>query len=213
MKKALQSTRTQEIAAICYVDLCRAATYIAPEEDNILRHIADDVEDILREKVWDFTRSSAVDALSSSLGYTISHQALVNDYFLASLRLDPSKTLNRLVPDLLEDDVPIVFKQAFINACLSIILEERTAPWNPTIHTMYTYICAPLRRIFVQTVKMELSYNSAKSDVSNSASGSKKTTISSGGKTRQLQQQNVTGLLQSMLRLFKLDSLTALLVT
>ncbi|KAG1087404.1 hypothetical protein G6F42_020621 [Rhizopus arrhizus] len=50
LKKALHSTRTQEIAAICYVDLCKAATFIAPEEDSILRHIAADVEDVLKEK-------------------------------------------------------------------------------------------------------------------------------------------------------------------
>lgn len=215
MKKALQSTRTQEIAAICYVDLCKAATYIAPEQDSILRHIAEDIEDILCEKVWDFTRSSAVDTLSSSLGYTISHQALVNDYFLASLRLDPAKTLNQLVPDLLEDDAPTVFKQAFINACINVILEERTSSWNPTIHTMYSSVCTPLRRIFVQTVKVELSYNSARSDTSNSPTGSRKansgTTIANG-KSLLLQQHNITSLLQSILKLFKLDPLTALLV-
>lgn len=202
MRKTLESTRTQEISAICYVDLCKAATYISPTEDSILRHIAADVENILFEKVWDFTRSSVVDTLSSSLGYTISHQALVSDYFLAALRLDSTKALDKLVPTLLEDDVPTVFKQAFINACLNVIMEGRTLPWNPTINSMYDTICTPLRRILIQTVKQELG---TKSDGS-----SKRTTISSGEK--KIIQQNVTSLLQSILKLFKLDPLTALLV-
>lgn len=200
----MHSTRTQEIAAICYVDLCKAATFIAPEEDSILRHIAADVEDVLKEKVWDFSRSSAVDTLSSSLGYTISHQALVTDYFLASLRLDPKKTLSSLVPTLLEEDVPIVFKQAFINACLSVTLEEKTLPWNPTINSMYDSICTPLRRIFIQTVKAELS--SSISLVPKKVNG----VISNAEK--KLNQQQVATLLQSMLKLFRLDPLSALLV-
>lgn len=203
----MQASRTQEIAAICYVDLCKAATYISPNEDTILRHIAADVEDILREKVWDFSRTSAVDNLSSTLGYTISHQALVTDYFLARLCLDPKKTLSTLVPTLLEDDVPTVFKQAFVNSCLTIALEERTLPWNPTINLMYDSICAPLRRIFVQAVKVELSAGPSRSDISNTTSGSKK--LNGIGEKKLL---NVTALLQSILKLFKLDPLCALLV-
>lgn len=189
------------------MDLCKAATFINPREDTILRHIAADVEDILREKVWDFNRPAAVDALSSSLGYTISHQALVSDYFLSRLRLDLKSTLSTLVPTLLEDDVPTVFKQAFINACLTIVQDEKTLPWNPSINSMYDSICAPLRRIFVQTVMVELSTASSRSDLSNTPSGSKK--FNSGER----KYQNLAALLQSILKLFRLDPLTALLVS
>lgn len=199
------------------MDLCKAATYISPKDDSILRHIAADVEDLLFEKVWDFTRSSVVDTLSSSLGYTISHQALVSDYFLAALRLNSKKALDKLVPTLfLEDDVvPTVFKQAFIHACLHVVLEERTLPWNPTIHSMYDTICTPLRRIFIQTVKLELYSSSSvaagtKSDASSSNKKGINGTVTSGEK--RIYQQSVTHLLQSMLKLFKLDPLTALLV-
>ncbi|GAA5815422.1 hypothetical protein MFLAVUS_008930 [Mucor flavus] len=206
LKKALQASRTQEIAAVCYVDLCKAASYISPNEDTILRHIAADVEDILQEKIWDFSRTSAVDSISSSLGYSISHQALVTDYFLARLCLNTQKTLSTLVPTLLEEDVPTVFKQAFINSCLTVILEEKTLPWNPTINSMYDSICTPLRRIFVQTVKVELSSTPSRSDISNQTSGSKKLNGSGDKKN-----QNIAALLQSILKLFRLDPLCALL--
>lgn len=212
MKKTLQSSRTQEISAICYVDLCKAATYISPNEDSILRHIAADVEDVLREKVWDFARSSNVDTLSTSVGYTISHQALVSDYFLARLRLDAKKTLDTLLPTLLSDDVPTVFKQSFINACLNVTLEEHPLPWNPSLNSMYDSICTPLRRIFIQTVKVELSSSSSRSDISNTTSGSKKLIGAMMNIDKKTQQQNVATLLQSILKLFRLDPLSALLV-
>ncbi|CEP17257.1 hypothetical protein, partial, partial [Parasitella parasitica] len=238
LKKALQSARTQEIAAICYIDLCKAATFISPQEDSILRHIAADVEDVLRDKVWDFSRSSAVDTLSSSLGYTISHQALVTDYLIARLRLDPKKTLATLVPTLLEEGVPIVFKQAFVSACLSVTLEEKALPWNPAIKFMYDSICTPLRRIFIQTVKAEFSLppmfvvnsSSKKSNgtISSSSSNSNSnsnsvnssnnnnnnnnnSSISSSNPDKTTNQQQVATLLQSMLKLFRLDPLSALL--
>lgn len=140
----MDSIRTQEIAATCYVDLCKAASFIAPNDDTILRHIAEDIEDQLREKVWDFSRSSALDTLSSSLGYTINQQNLISNYLLTQLRLKPSKTLCTLVPTLLDDNAPLMFKQALVDACLGIASEERTLPWNPTLKSMYDSICTPL---------------------------------------------------------------------
>ncbi|KAI8357236.1 hypothetical protein BD560DRAFT_197971 [Blakeslea trispora] len=218
LKKSLQSNRLQEIAAVCCVDLCKAATYISPDEDSVLRHIAADVEDLLFEKVWDLSRPLVFENISANLGYTINYQALLNDYFLARLRLDPKKTLAMLVPSLPEEDTPIVFKQAFVNSCLAIITtEEHNLPWNPTLSPMYESICGPLRRIFLQTVRAEFSSNPSRSDISNATSGSKKmmnTNLSIERKQQQQlqqQQQNLTSLLQSLLKLFRLDPLCALL--
>ncbi|RCI06233.1 Ras GTPase activating protein ira2, partial [Rhizopus stolonifer] len=209
LKKALQSTKTQEISAICYVDLFKAATYISPHEDSILRHIAADVEDVLYEKVWDFSRAYTASSLSSSLGYTISYQTLVSDYFLARLRLDSQRTLAHLVPSLAEDDAPVVFKQAFVHACLTMVsTEEQTLSWNPTLDSMYDSICTPLRRIFIQTVKAELN-STARSDISTTTSGSKK--LMNGNYDKRQPQQNTATLLQSMLKLFRLDPLCVLL--
>ena len=87
----------QEIAAICCVDLCKAATFISPNEDSVLRHIAADIEDVLYEKVWDLSRPLVFENISASLGYTINYQALLNDYFMARLRLAPSHCIKQLV--------------------------------------------------------------------------------------------------------------------
>ncbi|KAI9265605.1 hypothetical protein BY458DRAFT_438052 [Sporodiniella umbellata] len=156
LRKALDSVRTQEIAATCYVDLCRAASYIPPSDDTILWHIADDIESLLREKIWDFSRSLSIEVLSSGFGYTINQQALISDYFLSQLRLNPAKTLSTLVTTL-SDSAPIMFKQALVDACLAIALEEKTLSWHPTLPSMYSSICTPLRQIFAYTVRAELS--------------------------------------------------------
>ncbi|KAI8370897.1 hypothetical protein EDC96DRAFT_502763 [Choanephora cucurbitarum] len=218
LKKTLQSNRMQEIAAICCVDLCKAATFISPNEDSVLRHIAADIEDVLYEKVWDLSRPLVFENISASLGYTINYQALLNDYFMARLRLDPKKTLAVLVPPLSEEDTPIVFKQAFVNSCLTIITtEEYNLPWNPTLSPMYESICTPLRQIFLQIVRAEFSANPSRSDISNATSGSKKMTNTNLSLERrqlqqqQQQQQNSTALLQSLLKLFRIDPLCALL--
>ncbi|KAI8994897.1 hypothetical protein BDB01DRAFT_714840 [Pilobolus umbonatus] len=206
LKLAMQTARTQEVAAICYVDLCKAATYVSPTVDSMLRHIAADNDNILREKLWDFGRSLNVDAFSFNSGYT-THQGLVTDYFLSRLKLDSEKTLKTTVPSLLEEDTPTVFKQAFVNACLIIDQEEKTLPWNPTISSLCNSISGPLRRIFIQTVKLELINPICRSDISSITLGSKKTS----GSDRASKTQCTTALLQSILKLFKLNPLTALM--
>ncbi|KAG0745150.1 hypothetical protein G6F62_003419 [Rhizopus arrhizus] len=160
-----------------------------------------DIEDQLREKVWDFSRSSALDTLSSTLGYTINQQSLISNYLLTQLRLKPSKTLCTLVPTLLDDNAPFMFKQALVDACLAIASEERTLPWNPTLKSMYDSICTPLRHIFIQTVQVELSSRSEIPSI-----GSKKAN-NSGDK----RLQSTAGLVQSMLKLFRMDPYCALM--
>ncbi|KAI8981655.1 hypothetical protein BDF20DRAFT_955314 [Mycotypha africana] len=237
LKKALHSTRMQQIAAICYIHLCKAAVYIPPNEDNILRLIAADVEDTLRDKVWDFSRVSAMDTLSSGLGYTISHLTLLTDYFLTAVKLNAEKALENLIPPLVgeNEEIPIVFRQAFINACLSIALDKDSAlPWCPTLKSLYSHISAPLKRIFIHSTKIVLSPSLSRSEISNSTfvankkqNGASTATISgtvsvmvtpiTAGSTasnseRSLQPpRQMETILQSILRLFRLDPASALM--
>ncbi|KAI7858100.1 hypothetical protein BDC45DRAFT_434174 [Circinella umbellata] len=152
LRKSLRTSKTADIAAMCYVDLCKAATYVPPTDDCVLRHIAADIEDDLQEKIWDFSRNLAHDAAATvSLGYTIHQQALVTDYFLARLRLDPESTLQHLVPQILDENAPIIFKIALVKSCLEIARDDNKLPWNPSIASMYSSLCAPLRRVVIRT--------------------------------------------------------------
>jgi neurofibromin 1 len=197
---------------MCYVDLSKAATYISPkEEDSILRHIAADVENVLKEKIWNFSRSNSVDSLTSSLGYTVSHQSLVTDYILSSIRLDSKKFFDMATTSLMAEETPIIFKHAFISTCVKIATDENPMPWCPTIKQLYPFMCQILRRIFVQIAKAEMSAPVARSDISSATSGSRKTGNGSGDKTL-FRIQNSEGALRCILKLFRLDPLTALKV-
>ncbi|KAG0178831.1 Ras GTPase activating protein ira2 [Apophysomyces sp. BC1021] len=195
-RRTLRSSRMAEIAAVCYVDLCKASTYVPPTDDSVLRHIAADIEDDLKEKVWNFSRLSTTEL--ANLGYTIDIQTLTTDYLLSRLRLDPENTLTTLVPTCLEEGAPVIFKLALVRSCLAIAQDDNRLPWNPTIASMYGSLCTHLRRLFLQTIGSELS--AAQQD-----SAMRKTAAEPS-------RQNTTMLLQDLLRLFKCDPLLALLV-
>ncbi|CAO3592087.1 unnamed protein product [Absidia cylindrospora] len=191
LRKSLKSSRTADIAAMCYVDLCKAATYIQPNDDSVLHHIAADIDGDLREKIW----TNINETTSSTLGYSIDQQALTTDYLLTRLRLDTKGTLATLVPSCLTDHAPIRFKLALVKACLAITEEDNHLPWNPSLEDMYDPLCSILRRLFIHAVGFELRQNSV-----------------------QQQQQSIhfdrkgnTELVQDILRLYKVNPLLALL--
>ena len=200
---------------MCYVDLCKAATYVPPTDDCVLRHIAADIEDDLQEKVWDFSRNMAHDAAATaSLGYTINQQALVTDYLLARLRLDPESTMKQLVPQVLDESVPIIFKIALVKSCLEIARDENRLPWNPSITSMYNFVSTPLRKLFLQAVNGELQ---SKDGLSQPPPPPKKVMTGPDGRvivraSPSIAQSRVE-LLQNLLRLCRVDPLLALLVT
>ncbi|KAI8053543.1 hypothetical protein BDF21DRAFT_441145 [Thamnidium elegans] len=194
LKKSLQSTRNVDVAAVCYVDLCKAATYVPPNNESILRSIAADVEVDLKEKVWDFNKPPSSESTLAMLGYTIDQQTLTTDFILSRIRLHPEDTLNTTIPSCVEEGVPILFKLSFVKACLIIAQEENHLPWNPTISSLYYGLCKQLRKLFLLTIRL---------DMTSTACSKKKETHSA--------HNNRVELLLDMLRLFRIDSKLALL--
>ncbi|KAI8363872.1 hypothetical protein EDC96DRAFT_558843 [Choanephora cucurbitarum] len=156
LRKSLQTTRNVDIAAVCYVDLCKAATFVPPDNDSVLRSIAADVQAELKDKVWDFTRSSNSDSTLNMSGYTIDQQKLTTDFLLSRLRLRPEDTLKNIIPSCVHSKVHIRFKMALVKVCLIIAQDENNLAWNPTISSMYNGLCTPLRTLFFQAVNNEL---------------------------------------------------------
>lgn len=201
---------------MCYVEICKAATFVQPTDDCVLRHIATDIEDELQEKIWDLTRQPTVDAAASaSLGYVINQQTLATDYLLARLRLDPTHTLQNLVPSVVDDSVPITFKLALVRACLAIIRDENNLPWNPTINSMYGSLCTPLRKLFLQAVSAELptTVRDLASSSTTLTSFAKKTILPDINPGMKEYQHSRIELLRGLLRLFRADPLLALQVS
>ncbi|CEP19674.1 hypothetical protein [Parasitella parasitica] len=193
LKQSLQTTRNVDIAAACYVDLIKAATYLPPSSECLLRSIAADIHTDLKAKVWDFTKPSS-ESTFATFGYTIDQQTLTTDFLLSRIRLHPEDTLLSIIPSCIEDTVPILFKLALVKTCLAIIKDENHLPWNPTISSLYDGLCAPLRRLFLKTIHM---------DLNSSPSSKKKETHSN--------HHNRVELLLDMLRLYRLDTKLAIL--
>lgn len=121
------------MAASCYVDLCKAATYIRPNDDSVLHHIAADIDGDLREKIWTTDSSST----------------LTTEYLLTRLKLDTTATLTTLVPSCVTPEAPLRFKLAIVKACLFIMEEDSHLEWNPTMENMAPTLCPVLRHLFI----------------------------------------------------------------
>ncbi|KAI8394136.1 uncharacterized protein BYT42DRAFT_553510 [Radiomyces spectabilis] len=195
LRKSLRSSKG-EIAAMSYVELCKASMYVPPTEESVLRHIAADIESDLQEKIWDFSGGSFVDA---SLEVP-SLRSLASDYLLTRLRLDPEKTLSTIVPTCTDENAPVAFRTALVNACASIVHDD-VLPWNPSISSMYNSLCSILREIFMHTIGIEIT---KRPEMPNASKRSL-------DKRPEIRTRETFELLENLLRLFKMDPLLALL--
>ncbi|KAI9027661.1 hypothetical protein CLU79DRAFT_697324 [Phycomyces nitens] len=209
--KTLRTARSTEIAALCYVDFCRAATYVSPTENSVLRHIAIDVEDDLRECVWNISRFSVPQPSITNGGYTIDQQAFATDYLLARLRLDTTKTLHNIVPVCLEDGAPVVFKMALVKACLAIVQEDPHLPWNPKIESMYPLLCGYLRNIFLPASGYEYGTMSRMESVLGQLGPRRAQLDKNPRKDIKLKEKENTMILEDILRLYRADPLLVLM--
>ncbi|KAG1224074.1 hypothetical protein G6F35_004251 [Rhizopus arrhizus] len=191
LKKSLKNAKNIDLISVCYVDICKAATYVPPETESILRMIAADVEKDLRDKVWDFTQLINIESTVSTLGYTIDQQTLVADFLLSRIRLDKNNTIKALVPSCIDLNSPITAKLALVKSCLAILLEENHLPWNPTLESLYDGLCAPLRTLMLQTIQIEMDSKKKEDTITNHTSR--------------------VELLVDMFRLYRIDPLFALL--
>ncbi|KAI9256885.1 hypothetical protein BY458DRAFT_441589 [Sporodiniella umbellata] len=155
LKKSLQTTSSIDLIVVCYVDICKAATYVPPHEESALRMMAKEVEKDLRNKIWDFTKLANAESSMSTLGYTIDQKALATDFLLSRIRLDKKDAINSLVPSCIHINSPITLKLALVRSCLAILLEENHLPWNPTLESLYDGLCKPLRELLLQTIQIE----------------------------------------------------------
>ncbi len=53
LKKSLKSGKNSDVSAVCYVDICKAATFVEKSETGALRHMVPAVELELNERLFD----------------------------------------------------------------------------------------------------------------------------------------------------------------
>jgi neurofibromin 1 len=211
LKNSLKPGRMAELAAICYVDICKAATYVAKSDASALRHIVPDVENELRGQLFDPEKPLIADSLMSGLGIIIDHRSLLADCLVAMFRLNPRHALRSLFPACLDQRAPTLFKISLVKACLAIASEENRLPWNPSATVLYDSLSGPLRKLFIEFAskdytKMDsgsINYgpNSRKNIISNSVNDKK----SRKDVTRVDQNSERLELILDMLRLYQTD--------
>jgi neurofibromin 1 len=146
----MKGDRMGELAAMCYVDLCRAATYVSKNDMTAIQHIVPDIENDLIEKLFDLQRPADVDSLSNSLGVYIDHRCLMADCIVAMYRLDPEKALTSLIPTCFDNNAPTIFKLGVVKAVVAIASEENRLPWIPSISALYVPLCTRIRKLFLE---------------------------------------------------------------
>jgi neurofibromin 1 len=146
LKNSLKASRlAADIAAVAFVDLCKAATYVNRDEKSALWQLVPEVENELKERLFDaskpfLTPEGAID------------QRLMTECLTALFRLDPRKTLKNLIPVCLQSSAPMAFKLVLVKSCYAIASESHLS-WNPSISSMYTELASSFRQILHTAVR------------------------------------------------------------
>ncbi|CAO3611756.1 unnamed protein product [Cunninghamella echinulata] len=150
LRSSLQSSRTAELAAVCYVDLCKASTFVPSGEESILRHITTDIEDELNEKIWKIAESPANTDTHSN--YTVEYQQLFTDFFLVRLQQNSESVIKSLLPAYFKEGTPLIFKQSIIKAALYLVQDKYHVPWRPSAMAIYAPLVPHLFVFFIDAI-------------------------------------------------------------
>lgn len=145
IRKGLKQTKLSDIAALCLVDVCKAAASTTRAESS-LRLLAHDVESELKDKLFD-----PVHPLLTATTKSVEVATMV-DAFVAFFRLDPQKTMLDLVAVCTSSKSPIAFRVVLVKACIQLASERGRLPWNPDVSLLYPKVSALVRTWFKDIV-------------------------------------------------------------
>ncbi|KAJ3122925.1 Ras GTPase activating protein ira2 [Nowakowskiella sp. JEL0407] len=166
--------KLSESAVFCYVDLCKAATFVSKEDGLALRSIVPNIESDLRDKLFDSNRYNTENRLGAvrEIGVmgtplplinnppglsqrereeikfaedSLLDRRLMTESVTALFKLNPWNTLRGLIPVMLARDAPTLFRVVLVRMCYMIVNEQFPLPWNPNIDAS---LAAPLRQLF-----------------------------------------------------------------
>ncbi|TPX48503.1 hypothetical protein SeLEV6574_g01999 [Synchytrium endobioticum] len=148
MKKSLKSRGAGDAAALCYVDICRASTYVSKQVGSALRMIVPNIEHELKDKLFDPAMPVLPPGPPGASGDNVVDQKLMIECLSALFKLNPWTTLRNLVPVMLDPAAPMSFKMVVVKSCYSIV-SETSLPWNPKIDAS---LAKPLRELFLEAI-------------------------------------------------------------
>ncbi|KAF2077194.1 hypothetical protein CYY_001515 [Polysphondylium violaceum] len=151
LKKSLKVPKLADVAAVCYVDICKASTFVSKSDMSALRYIVPAIETELKERLFGNQR---VPEGPNELD-------LMTDCLVSSFRISPRK-VTTLIPDCLNPDSPPHFKMVLVKSLLRIAREGSSLPWNPTIVDAYSLVAGPLRTLFQDNLQSVRNYSALK---------------------------------------------------
>lgn len=213
----MKGERMSELAAICYVDICRAATYVSKDDTVSIRQFVPDVENELTEKLFDANRYADLEAICNSLGVYIDHKSLLADYLVAMYRFDIDKMVNSFIPTCFGKGAPTIFKMSVVKAALAIVSEETKLPWVQPFSSLYVPLCSRIRKLFLEFFNRDVrdksdQLNSALTTTRKPASNSSVDKRHTGIKTKSAANERFE-LLLDVLKLYQVDPKFAILVS
>ncbi|EFA82125.1 neurofibromin [Heterostelium album PN500] len=152
LKKSLKVPKLADVAAICYVDICKASTFVSKSEMSALRYIVPGIETELKERLFNVARTP--DGPNDI--------ELMTDCLVSFFKISPRKVLT-LIPENLADTPPH-FKMVLVKSLLRIAQEDsaNTLPWSPSIGDAYALVSVQLKQLFNDNLQSIRSYNSLK---------------------------------------------------
>jgi hypothetical protein len=185
---------------------------VSKSDTSALRHLVPEVENEIKEKLFDVNRPLSSDNSISNLGIYVDQRALMSDCLTALFRLNPRNTVRSLVPICLDERAPTLFKLSLLKACLTLASDEDWLSWNSCISIVYGALSAPLRKVFLELVKQE--YN--KSEASFNNSSARKLNLGSNDKKQkkeiQMESDQKYELMLDLLRLYRVEPMLAIMV-
>merc|ERR1712000_187816 len=153
LSKGLSSSKLSDVTTVCYVDICKASTYVSKSSESALRFLVTNTENELIGRLF-----NAQAAMKSETSF---NETLMTDFLLSSFYLSPRKIISSLFAECVKNSSPQLFKRVFVNTLLRIT-NEISLPWNPTISDVYGAHATNLRQLFQDLLPKVKEYNSIK---------------------------------------------------
>eukprot|EP01133_Synstelium_polycarpum_P017457 gene17457-20830_t len=151
LRKSLKVPKLADVAAVCYVDFCKASTFVSKSELSALRYFVPQIETELKERLFNNQKVAEENELE-----------LMIDFLVASFKVSPRK-LPLLIPDCLNPESPPHLKMVLVKSLLRIAQDTNNSlPWSPTIADARPLISLQLKTLFHDCLQSVRSHSSLK---------------------------------------------------
>ncbi|KAI9498079.1 hypothetical protein BDB00DRAFT_801050, partial [Zychaea mexicana] len=235
--------RNEEVASLCVLDICRAASYLHEESAlSVLHRLNMTAKNNLQERLFDIEHPIAVDKIfmTSNAQYGLPAQeqrggrpldihCMLVDAITTLYRLNPRNAVYSVFPMCLDSKAPVIYKSALIKSIRYLIIyynieehRDSQSPWKFGSNYFYETVCEKIRQIFIQYVNSMAGNERAamssmrnwSNNTSNNASDNKKgDTKSMTSQTIDLDSNERLHTIWEILRLYNVDPKLVILGT